>query len=920
MVTQGIAHGLLGRDAECEVLDRCLERVRGGQGSVVVVCGEPGIGKTALLEYAIDSASGFRVDRAAGVESEMELPFAALQQLCAPMLDRLERLPGPQRNALRVAFGLSGGDPPDRFLVALAVLSLQSETAQEQPLLVVVDDAQWLDPASAQALAFVARRLLAEPLALVFATLEQSQELTGLPHLVVKGLSDEDARALLRSAVHFRVDEAVERRIITEARGNPLALLELPRALATTGLAGGFSLPVEVPRYGRIEEAFRRRLAMLPADTRQLLVVASTEPLGDPVTVWRAAESLGIRVEAAEPAEAEGLVSFGARVTFRHPLVRWVVYHRASLQERRAAHRALADVTDPRLDPDRRAWHRAQAAAGPDEEVASEVERSASRAQARGGVSAAAAFLEKAAALTLEPARRAERTLVAAQAKHQAGAFDVALGLLAMAEAGPLTELQRAQADRLRGQIMFASGQGTDAPPLLLTAAKRFEQFDRTLARETYREALTAALYAGYLAPGGVMKAAKAAKAAPPSPQPPRVSDLLLDGLALLLTDGHGAAAPSLRRALDAFRREEAITNEGPRWLMAAAVAGMVWDAEAWDVLTARLVTLARDAGALTVLMMGLPARSTLHVFAGEFAMAAALTEQAGAVAWASGSRGPRYGALALAAFRGREAEASVVIDEATKDFRAGEGMGLAAVGWARAVLYNGLARYEDALIAAHQASQDLDNLRYSGWALPEVIEAASRIGDDKRGAEALRRLTEITTASGTDWALGIRARSRALLSLGDAADRLYEEAIDRLARTRVRVELARAHLLYGEWLRRERRRLDARKQLREAHEVFQQFGAEAFAERARVELKATGERARKRGPDTRDELTPQETQIARLAAEGQTNQEIAAQLFISASTVDYHLRKAFRKLGVKSRTQLARHVLVTSPPAARAA
>jgi hypothetical protein len=511
------------------------------------------------------------------VESEIELPFAALQQLCAPILSRRERLPSPQHDALGVAFGLSPGPQTDRFLVTLAVLSLLSEVAKEQALLVVVDDAQWLDRASAQALAFVARRLLAEPVALVFATREPNTELTGLRELVVGGLCDGDARAL-----------------------------------------------------------------------------------------------------------------------------RSVVYGSAPLRARREAHRALAHVTDPQVDPDRRAWHRAQAAPGPDEEVACELERSADSAQTRGGLSAAAAFLEKASALTLEPAPRARRGLAAARAHSAAGAFDVALGLLATAEAGPLNELQRAQADRLRGQIAFASGPSGDAPPLLLKAAEELERLDPARARDTYLEALTAALYASHLAGGAVMAAVNAAKAAPPSPQPPRGSDLLLDGLVLLLTDGHGAAAPSLRRALDAFRRQEAITNEGPRWLMAAAAAGMLWDAEAWDVLTARLVKLARDAGALNVLMMGLPSRATLHVFAGEFAMAAALTEQASAVAGASGQparRGPRYGALALAAFRGREAEASAVIDDSIKDFRAGEGMGLTAVEWARAVLYNGLARYEDALV-----------------------------------------------------------------------------------------------------------------------------------------------------------------------------------------------------------------------------
>ncbi|HEY2441152.1 MAG TPA: LuxR C-terminal-related transcriptional regulator [Solirubrobacteraceae bacterium] len=909
MVTTSIPGRLLDRYVERGMFDRFLGRVRGGQSSVLVVRGEPGIGKTALLDYTVESAFGFRVVRADGVESEMELPFAGLQQLCAPMLDRLDRLPGPQRDALGVAFGLSAGDPPDRFVVALAVLSLLSEAAGERPLLVVVDDAQWLDRASATVLAFVARRLLAEPVALVFATREPSEELSGLPELVVEGLGGDDARALLRSVVHARLDEGVERRFLAEARGNPLALLEVPRGLTASELAGGFGLPVAVPVPRRIEESFRRRLAMLPADTRRLLVVAAAEPVGDPVLVWRAAERLGIRAEAAEAAETEGFVLFGTRVRFRHPVVRSVVYEAASLRARREAHRVLAYVTDPRLDPDRRAWHRAQAAPGPDEDVACELERSAGRARARGGVSAAAAFLERASALTLEPARRAERALAAAQAKYGAGAFDAALGLLATAQDGPLSDLQRAQAELLRAQITFAARRGTDAPPLLLRAAKRFEPLDPALARGIYLEALVAALFAGRLASGGVLEAAKAARAAPPSPQPPRPSDFLLDGLALVVTDGPAAGGPVVSRALAALRSQEVTTDEGLRLLLAAAYVGFVWDAEAWDVLTARVVELARDAGALSVLIPALGTRATLHVFAGDFRMAISTIEEVGAITGMRESRSGLYGRLALAAIQGREADALRVIEATSQDFRAaGEGMGLTGVEWATAVLYNGLGRYEEAQAAAQQTSDDPAS-RYAGWALPELIEAASRTGNCERCAKALQRLTERTRASGTEWALGIEARSRALLSDGEAAERLYREAIERLARTRLRVDLARAHLLYGEWLRRQRRRLDAREQLHQAHELFVRFGAEAFAERTRVELKATGEHARKRTPQTRDELTPQEAQVARLAAEGKTNQEIAAQLFISASTVDYHLRKAFLKLGVKSRTQLARHV-----------
>ena len=549
MVIEGPAEVLHDRRVEREALGGLLAAVRGGQSRVLVVSGEPGVGKTALLESAIGSASGFRVVRAVGVESEMELAFAALQQLCAPLLDRLDRLPAPQRDALGVAFGLRAGDAPDRFLVGLAVLSLLAEVAEEQPLVCVVDDAQWLDRASAQALVFVARRLLAESVALLVATREPSEELRGFQELVVEGLRDGDARALLGSVLRVPLDERVRERIVAETRGNPLALLELPRGLTPAELAGGFGLPDAPGLSGRIEDSFRRRLAGLPAETQRLLLVAAAEPVGDPVLVWRAAERLGIGVQAA--AETDGLLAIGARVTFRHPLVRSAVYRAASPEDRQAAHRALADATDPEVDPDRRAWHLAQATPGFDEDVASELERSAGRAQARGGLAAAAAFLERAAALTPEPSRRAERALAAAQAKHQAGAFDAALRLVAIAESGPLNELQRAQVDLLRGQIEFAVNRGSDAPPLLLKAAKRLEPLDIGLARVTYLEALSAAISAGRLGGrDGVRKTADAARRAPPSPEPPRAPDLLLDGLAVLHTEGYAAGTPMLKRAL----------------------------------------------------------------------------------------------------------------------------------------------------------------------------------------------------------------------------------------------------------------------------------------------------------------------------------------------------------------------------------
>ena len=447
---------LLDRLPERAALSGLLEAARAGRSGVLVMRGEPGVGKTALLEYAIESAAGLRVARVAGVESEMELAFAALQQLYAPMLDRLEGLPDPQRAALGVAFGLTIGAAPDRFLVGLAALSLLSEVAEQQPLLCVIDDAQWLDRASAQTLAFVARRLLAEPIALVFATREEGEEFRGLPELLVGGLGAGDARELLGSVLRGPLDERVRDRIVAETRGNPLALLELPRGVP--GVPGVPGLP------GRIEDSFRGRLEVLPAATQRLMLVAAAEPAGDPAVVWRAAERLGIGAEAVAPAADAGLLTIGERVTFRHPLVRSAVYRAASPPDRRAAHQALAGATDPQADPDRRAWHRAQATLGPDEDVAAELERSAGRAQARGGLAAAAAFLERSAALTLDPARRAERALAAAEATYQAGAFEAALGLLATVEAGPPDQLRRARTDLLRGQIAVASSRGSDAP------------------------------------------------------------------------------------------------------------------------------------------------------------------------------------------------------------------------------------------------------------------------------------------------------------------------------------------------------------------------------------------------------------------------------------------------------------------------
>jgi DNA-binding CsgD family transcriptional regulator len=910
--------GLTGRHTERGVLDQLVDAIRRtGESRALVVHGEAGVGKTALLEYLAGHAPGCRVARAAGIQSEMELAFAGLHQLCAPMLDHLERVPAPQRGALQTAFGMSAGPTPDRFLIGLAVLSLMSDIAEDQPLVCLIDDEQWLDHASAQVLAFVARRLGAESVSLVFAARVPSSELAGLPELVVAGLPLADARALLGSVLPSPLDEQVRDRILAETRGNPLALLELPRALTSAELAGGYGVSGSVPLSGRIEESFKRRLLMLPTSTQRLLLLAAAEPLGDPVLAFGGAERLGIGAEAADAAESEGLLEIGARVTFRHPLVRSAVYRTAPPRDRREVHRALAAETDPRLDPDRRAWHLAQASLGPDEDVASELARSAARAQTRGGLAAAAAFLERSAALTPAPARRAQRALAAAQANARAGAFDAALRLLATAEAGPLEELERAGADLLRGQIAFASKRGRDAPPLLLKAARRLEQLDIGLARETYLEALSAAQYAaGLVTEGGLRDVAEAAGAAPPPSRPAGAPDLLLDGLALLITEGHAAAAPTLKRAVSAFSGEGVSAEEGARWLWLAWTATHILrDDRAWHDLTTRGVQLARNAGALDVLPSALSQSAGMNLFEGDFA-AAALCEEAEGLAKATGSALAPYVPLANAAFRGLEGQASELAETTTRDVLArGEGAGLSFVPWATAVLYNGLARYEDALAAAHRACEDPYAL-WSTWATVELVEAAARTGTGAGAAHALERLSDSTRPSGTDWALGIEARTRALLSEGETAERLYREALDRLGRTRIRWELARAHLLYGEWLRRERRRIDAREQLHTAYDTFLTMGAEGFAERARIELEATGETARKRTPAARHEkLTAQEAQIARLARDGLSNPEIGARLFISPHTVQYHLRKVFTKFGITSRSQL--DIVLPKNPAA---
>ena len=897
-----LAEGLIGRHAECDALDQLVAAVRAGESRALVLYGDPGVGKSALLEFAAEHAFGCRVIRADGVESAMELAYAGLRQLCASLIHGFDHLPAPQRDALRTAFGLRLGPAPDRFLVGLAVLSLFSDVAEEQPLLCLIDDLQWIDRASAQVLVFVARRLVAESVALILATRNLNPDLSAMPSMQVKGLNEADARALLNAVLTVPLDERVRDQIVAETRGNPLALLELPRGLTVQELAGGFGLPAAARLSAAMEESFRREVAAVPEQTRRLLLLAAAEPLGDPALVWRAAERLGIGVDAAAPATDAGLAQFGTRVRFRHPLVRSAIYRSAPLRDRQLMHRVLADVTDPQLDPDRRAWHLAQAAPGPDEDVAAELEHSAARARARGGVAAAAAFLQRATMLTVNPTRRADRALAAASAEIEAGSNDSATDLLAVAESGPLTEFQRARADLIRAQLAFVTNRGSDAPPLLLKAAQRLEQIDAALSRMTYLNALEAAVFAGRLAVGGgVLEVARAAQAAPRSATP-RLADLLLDGFAAYFTDGYAAALPLLRRAIKAARHRRPADELRCLWL--AGIAALhIWDDESWDALSARCVELARAAGALTELPLALSSRALMLLFAGELNAAESLVQEAQTVIEATGDSISPHGALGLAALRGDQATVSRLTEATTRDaVSRGEGIGITVAEWANAMLNNGIGNYGTAMTDAQGAAEGVTDIGVSAWAAVELIEAAVRGALMDTAADALSQLGQMTGASGTDWALGVEARSRALLSKAADAERGYREAIERLGRTRMRTELARAHLLYGEWLRRERRRIDARTQLRIAHGMFDALGMAGFAERSRRELQATGETALERAAAVKGE---------QLTVRGASRPERCSDPPIAASQIETPNPRQIETFGTRPRRCYGSHQLI---------
>src|ERR1700733_6392658 len=908
---------------ECTSLERLLDDVRGNRSATLVIRGEAGIGKTRLLEYAAAHAVDARVMRAVGVESEMELAVAGMHQLTVPVLDGGERLPGPQRAALQTAFGLVSGPAPDHFFVGLAALTLLSDVARERPVLCVVDDAQWLDQGSAELLAFVPGSVDADPVGFVFAMrdpVEGRDKFDGLPQLHLRGLPSHDARRLLRSVAPGSVRGALADRLIADTGGNPLALVELGGDLAERGgvqrkLPGTDVLAEPMPVGRRLEEMFLRRVRALPAQTQAPLVLVAAEPPGDPRLGGGGAAELGIDVHAAEPAEVERLLVTGSVIGFGHPLTRSAVYHGAPMDERRAVHRALASVADPDGDSDQRAWHLSLSVIGVDEDVAAEVERAARGARARGGYASAAALLERAALLTPDEHLRARRLLAAAQADLTAGAPDRAEDLLDQAPPGLDDPLARAEAAQLRGGIRLATGQTSEAPSILLAAARAFEPVNERLARETLLEAFFAALYAGWPPGGeGMSEIARTAQTMQgDGPLEGSVADLLLAGFAARVATGYPSAVPLLRRAIGVLGADDLGADQGLRWLGPGTLAALeLSDEDAVHSLRGRWVQLARDSGALTLLAVALGFRCTMaEVPAGRFTAAETCLAEARAIAAATGNPGTSGEAgvdeIALLAWRGREAEtrqaAAAIAREAADSGRGGDDI---FARYALSILDLGLGNYRGAMSCALTVVTD-DAPFIATHALPELVEAAARCGEREQAVTALGRLTERAQASETPLALGLLARSRALLA-GDAdAEQLYVAAIGHLRQCLAAPQLARAHLVYGEWLRRQRRRRDARTQLRTAHNILADMGADAFAERARMELRAAGEQPRKRSIDTAGVLTPQEAQIARLASEGQRNREIAAHLFISPSTVEYHLRKVYSKLGVTSRTNLAR-------------
>ena len=897
---------LVDRKDDCAALDNLLAHTHAGESGVLVLCGPAGIGKTRLLDYAADRASGLQVLRVAGIKSEFELQFGGLHQLLGPVLNRVEQLPETQREALESALGRIRGDTSARFIIGLAVLTLLSDVSAKTPVLCLIDDADMLDEATAQVLGFTARRLGSESILMLFAsTLPLTDTpLTGLPVLDVPGLPPEASIELLGPVIASTLADEVRERVVLELEGNPLALLELVHSLTAAQLNGSAALPALLPLTDRLRDAALRDVRLLAANVRRLLVLVAADRSGEHDVLERAAELLDL--EFATFAAAATILRIGPQITFRHALVRSAVYASASEAHRRESHLALAAAMDPIADWDRAVWHRAVASTSPNEGVANDLEAAASLATLNGGHAAAAAYLELAVRFTPDGSVRLGRLIDAAQELVDSGDLEGASALLGRMVPEQFDDLQRARVRRVNSELALGRGEWSSSD-LLLHTGDELEPFDLPKARKAYLRGFMTALFAGRLGPpDGVVNAGRAVRAVPAI-----VSDeatgtgLLLEGYGLLFSEGAAAAAaPVLRRALDAIQRRGDVDSLGAAY----QAAFELWDDDALYALAQRRTDVARATGALVVLPAALSQLGYFELLAGRFDVAEAHFQEEREIIRGTAGTGvvgrSQIGLLILAAWRGEEARSRLLAEVCASE---GVALGLGAFGgfarYALSVLDVGLGNYQAALNAAQDACLDILLVTR---VLPELAEAAVRCGEPAVASAAADKLAESTLASGTEWALGMLARTQALVAEDAEAEALYRAALDHLNSCRARTSLARAHLVYGEWLRRRRRRVDAREQLRTAYVMFESMGAGAFARRAEAELVATGERARQRVPETVLSLTPHEWRIATMVSEGMRNSEVAAQLYISPRTVEYHLGKVFRKLGVTSRAELA--------------
>ena len=915
---------LYGRDAERSRIGELLDGARNARSAVLVISGEPGVGKSALLEDARDQAGDMRVLSGTGVETEAHLPFAALHQIVRPVLGHIENLPQPQAAALRGALGLAAGGSDDRFLVSLAALSLLADAAEVQPLLCLVDDAQWLDDASADALVFAARRLEVEGIVMLFGAREgelRRFEAPGLAELRLGGLDSVTAGALVDRRAGAALSSEIRDRLVAETGGNPLALLELSPALSEAQLSGTEALLAPIPVSARVERAFLSRVYRLPPETQTLLLVAAADESGELAVVLRAAAELGAAADALDGAEQAGLANVnGTRLELRHPLVRSAVYHAAPLSKRQAAHRALARVLDGDVEADRRAWHRAAASVEPDPSVGEELEQAAQRARQRSGFAAASLAFERAASLTTDEEHQARRLTAAAESAWLAGRAERAFMLLEAARPLVSEPIQRADLHRFLGLIEMTRGVPADACQLLLRSAREVASLDAERALQMLNLAGLAAAYTGDKEAAVAIAEVARGLALEETPFLRMLSELLI-GLGAHAEDDFANAAPRLRVALELAEEldDDAASKQPVALLFAGRAALYLGDDRTAFRAHREAAARARASGALSIVTQILPRLATAEVWAGHWPAAAANAQEGVQLAREMGQHdivAQLLGMLGLvAALRGSEDECRSLTAE-TRELASARGLGIVAefAHWSLALLALGLGRAGEAFKRCREISATMVVF----WAGLDRIEAAIRAGERETASAWLDGFEPWAESSGAAWARAVLLHCRALLAHDEnETERLFLAAFEAHVEAARPFERGRTELAYGESLRRAGRRVEARTHLQAALDRFEGLGAMLWAERAQLELRASGQTARKRDPSTRSDLTAQELQIARFVAEGLTNREVAAQLFLSPRTIDFHLRNVYRKLGINSRTALARLDLDSENPSA---